>query len=201
VAVITRSQVIRKPVDEVFDAVIDGGNFAEWNPTIRASRRLDEGEIGEGSRFEWDLRGFGKVVQELQEFERNERVRIVPHIKTLAGGHRFNFTAQGDQTRVDHELEMRPKGLFKLFAPMMGMIGRKNLRDTANALQAHLEGVDRRVTPPRAPTDSEGWRGCVLHDERADQASRGGGLRRGGSSRRVPELESAQPMGEEADER
>jgi hypothetical protein len=34
---------------------------------------------------------------------------------------------------------MIPKGAFLLFAPMMGMIGRKNLKDTANALQAYLE--------------------------------------------------------------
>jgi len=34
---------------------------------------------------------------------------------------------------------MTPKGPFRLFAPIMGMIGRKNLRDTANALQIHLE--------------------------------------------------------------
>jgi len=73
----------------VFEAIVDGGNFAAWNPTIRASRRLDDGPVGNGTRFEWDLRGFGKVVQELQEFSRPERVRIVPHIKTLRGGHRF----------------------------------------------------------------------------------------------------------------
>jgi hypothetical protein len=123
----------------VFNTVVDGGNFASWNPTIRSSRRLDEGEIGEGATFEWDLRGFGKVVQELKEFERNRRVRIVPHMTTLEGGHRFRFTAQGDATRVDHELEMNPKGAFKLFTPLMGMMGRRNLRDTANALQVHLE--------------------------------------------------------------
>jgi hypothetical protein len=46
---------------------------------------------------------------------------------------------QGDSTRVDHELEMRPRDAFVLFAPMMGMISRKNLKDTANALQAYLE--------------------------------------------------------------
>ena len=138
-AVITRSQLIAAPVETVFDAIIDGGSFAAWNPTIRASRRLDSGTIGDGTQFEWDLRGFGKVVQELQEFERPQRVRIVPHIKQLEGGHRFRLNAQGDSTRVDHELEMRPKGAFLLFAPMMGVIGRKNLRDTANALQAHLE--------------------------------------------------------------
>jgi len=142
VALITRTQVIKKPVEEVFSVVADGGNFAAWNPTIRASRRLDAGAIGNGARFEWDLRGFGEVVQEFQEFEPNVRVRIVPHIKRLAGGHRFRFTANGDETRIDHELEMTAKGMFRLFAPMMGMIGRKNLRDTANALQTHLERRD-----------------------------------------------------------
>ncbi len=139
-ALITRTQFIRRPVDEVFSTVIDAGNYAAWNPTITASRRLGEGEIGEGSRFEWKLKGFGKVIQELQEFQRNERVRIVPQIKSLSGGHRFLFTAQGDKTRVDHELEIMPKGMFRLFAPMMARTGRRNLRDTAEALQAHLEG-------------------------------------------------------------
>jgi uncharacterized protein YndB with AHSA1/START domain len=138
-AVIKRLQTINAPIDEVFDAIVDGGNFAAWNPTIRASRRLDTGKVGDGTRFEWDLRGFGKVEQELQEFDRPRQVRIVPHIKQLAGGHRFRLTAEGNATRVDHELEMRPKGAFLLFAPMMGMIGRKNLKDTANALQAHVE--------------------------------------------------------------
>ena len=136
---ITHSQLVKATVDETFDAVVDGANFASWNPTVRSSRRLDSGTVGNGTRFEWDLRGFGKVIQELQEFSRPQRVRIVPQIKTLAGGHRFRFTSQGDMTRIDHELEMRPKGAMRMFAPMMGVIGRKNLRDTASALTAHLE--------------------------------------------------------------
>ena len=138
-AILTRTQIIKAPVGEVFGTVIDGGNFAGWNPTIRASRRLDGGEIGEGTRFEWDLRGFGKVVQVLREFDRNKQVRIVPHIKMLSGGHRFRFTPQDDATRIDHELEMTLRGPFRLFAPTMAMIGRKNLRDTANALQIQFE--------------------------------------------------------------
>jgi len=40
---------------------------------------------------------------------------------------------------MDHELEMTPKGVFKFFSPLMGMVGGKNLRDTANALQTYLE--------------------------------------------------------------
>ena len=138
-ALITSTQFIKKPVDEVFAVVADGASWADWNPTVRASRRLDAGPIGNGARFEWELRGVGKVVQEFQEFEPNRRVRILSHVKMVEGGHRFCFSAQGEGTRIDHELEIRPKGVFLLFAPMMGLIGRKDLRDTANALQAHLE--------------------------------------------------------------
>jgi len=140
VALISRTQVIARPVDDVFDTVIDAGNYASWNPTITASRRMDEGEIGDGSRFEWKLRGFGTVIQQFEEFRRNERVRIVPQLRSLAGGHRFLFTAEGERTRVDHELEMIPRGVFRLFTPIIARTGRNNLRATAEALRAHLEG-------------------------------------------------------------
>ena len=134
-----RTQVIDRPVGEVFDVVVDAGNFASWNPTIKSSRKLTAGDIGAGSRFEWTMRGFGKVRQELQEFERNQRVRMVPDMRSISGGHRFIFTELGNQTRVDHELEMTPKGALKLLTPVMRIVGRSNLRRTAEALQRYLE--------------------------------------------------------------
>jgi uncharacterized protein YndB with AHSA1/START domain len=138
-AILRLTQVISRPVKDVFDTVIDAGTFASWNPTIKSSLQITPGEIGEGTRFEWELRGFWTVPQELQEFERDRRVRIVPDMKSIAGGHRFIFTDLGSQTRVEHELEMTPWGLFKLMAPMMTFTGRRNLRATAAALQRHLE--------------------------------------------------------------
>jgi uncharacterized protein YndB with AHSA1/START domain len=138
-AVVKLTQVINKPVDVVFQTVVDVANFPKWNPTTPSARKLTAGEIGEGTRFELEIKGIGKVPQELREFERNKRVRLVPSMKFLSGGHRFLFTAQGASTRIDHELEMTPKGLFKIFSPLMGIMGRKNLRDTANALQRYLE--------------------------------------------------------------
>ena len=133
------TQVIRKPVEEVFGTVIDVANFPRWNPTTPSARKLTAGPTGEGTQFELEIKGFGKVLQELQEFRPNQQVRIVPHFKVLTGGHRFIFTADRNGTRVDHELEMTPKGVFKIFIPLMGMMGKKNLRDTANALQRYLE--------------------------------------------------------------
>ncbi len=138
-AVVKRTQVINKPVDVVFQTVIDVANFPRWNQTTPSARKLSAGEIGEGTRFELEIRGLGKVHQQLREFEKNKRVRLVPRMKFISGGHRFFFTAQGGATRIDHELEMTPKGLFKIFSPFIGMMGKKNLGDLANSLQRYLE--------------------------------------------------------------
>ena len=102
-AVVKRTQVINKPVDVVFQTVVDVANFPNWNPkTNPSARKLSNGEIGNGTRFELEIRGFGKVPQELREFERNKLVRIVPSMKFQSGGHRFFFTAKGAATRLDH---------------------------------------------------------------------------------------------------
>ncbi len=133
--IIRLSQVIKRPEEDVVDA----GNFSSWNPTIKSSRQISPGEIGEGSRFEWKLRGFGRVHQELEEFDRDRRVRIVPDSRFLTSGHRFTFTDLGEETRIDHELEMSPKGVFKVMGPILAMTGRSNLRATTDALQRHME--------------------------------------------------------------
>ena len=138
-AVITCTQVINKPVDVVFQTVVDVASFPNWNRNTPSARKLSNGEIGNGTRFELELRGLGKVQHELREFDRNKQVRLVPSFKILSGGHRFIFTAEGAKTRIDHELEMSPKGVFKIFTPLIGIVGKKNLRDTANALQRYLE--------------------------------------------------------------
>jgi uncharacterized protein YndB with AHSA1/START domain len=143
VAVLRLTQTIERPVSDVFRVLISAGSFATWNPTIKASRQVTPGDVGDGSQFEWDLRGFGTVRQELREFERDHQLRLVPLMKSLSGGHRFILTDLGQSTRVDHELEMTPQGAMKLLSPIMGMVARKNLNDTANALKAHLEGEDQ----------------------------------------------------------
>jgi hypothetical protein len=139
VTVIRRTQVIGRPVAAVFAVVVDGGHYDRWNPTVSASRKVDDRDIGEGAQFEWKLKGFGHVVQELQDFELNRQVRIVPRTERLAAGHHFVFTPQGNSTRIDHELTMTPQGALRLLTPLVAVIGHRNLRETANALRAYLE--------------------------------------------------------------
>jgi uncharacterized protein YndB with AHSA1/START domain len=142
-AVFKLTQFIDRPIEEVFNTVIHLEEFPRWSPQNPSARRLSQGEIGEGSRFEMEIKGFGLVPQTLEEFERNARVRVVPHIKQLAGGHRFIFTDLGARTRVDHEMEMTPKGAFVLMLPVMYLVGRRNLKLTTGALKNYLEAATR----------------------------------------------------------
>jgi uncharacterized protein YndB with AHSA1/START domain len=139
VAILRLTQVISRSPDAVFALLADGGSFASWNPTIARSRPITTGPPAEGSQFEWELRGFGAVRQELREVQPGRRLRIVPDLPSLTGGHRFVLTDLGGSTRVDHELEMAPRGWFRLMAPMIWFTGRRNLQATADALKRHLE--------------------------------------------------------------
>jgi uncharacterized protein YndB with AHSA1/START domain len=139
-AVLTLDQVIDRPVTDVFRAVVDVEAFPRWNPTTKSAKKLSSGDTGNGTRFELTIRGFGRTVQELQGFERDRRVTLVPHIKALSGGHTFVLTPESDgRTRVDHQLEMTPRGPWKVFGPIVAMVGRRNLQQTASALKNWLE--------------------------------------------------------------
>ncbi len=138
-AIFKLTQSIDRPVEEVFNAVIHLDDFPKWSPQNPSARRISDGEIGEGSRFEMEIKGFGLVPQTLEEFDRNRQVRVVPHIKQIQGGHRFIFTDLGGRTRIDHEMEMTPKGVYRLMLPVMYLIGKRNLKVTVAALKSYLE--------------------------------------------------------------
>jgi ligand-binding SRPBCC domain-containing protein len=153
-AVFKLTQTIDRPLEEVFNTVIHLEDFPRWSPQNPSARRISEGEIGDGSRFEMEIKGFGLVPQTLEEFERNRRVRVVPHIKQITGGHRFIFTDLGGKTRIDHEMEMNPKGAYRLMLPMMYLVGKRNLKLTVAALKKYLETLGEGSASKRAASSA-----------------------------------------------
>src|SRR5215510_7271498 len=59
-AVVKLTQVIDRPVEEVFQTVVDVTNFPKWNPTTPSARKLSAGEIGNGTRFELEIKGLAR---------------------------------------------------------------------------------------------------------------------------------------------
>jgi Polyketide cyclase / dehydrase and lipid transport len=136
----TMRQTIGRPVAEVFDTVIRLDEFPKWSPRNPSGKKLTDGAIGDGTRFELGIKRFGKVTMELREFVADKRVMVTPLSRIFEGGHRWSFSDDGDGgTRIDHELEMRVKGVFRPMAPLIKANGKKNLLDTTAALQRYLE--------------------------------------------------------------
>jgi uncharacterized protein YndB with AHSA1/START domain len=141
------TQTIDRPAAQVFRAITDLASFPKWNPTVTHARALTPGPARAGSQFEFTIQGFGKTLQELQEFEDGKQVRLVPQHKGFSGGHRFVLTAKGSQTVVRHDLELEMRGAMRLMTPIVGMMMRRNLRATADALKAYVEA---QPSTPRA---------------------------------------------------
>lgn len=134
------SQTIARPIEQVFATAIRLDKFPEWSPLNPSGEQITPGEVGEGTRFRLAIKGFGKVTQELREFQPNRRMMVTPISPMFSGGHRWIFSDLGDgTTKIDHELEMRPKGIFVLMGPMMRANGRKTVIQTTDALKRHLE--------------------------------------------------------------
>ena len=136
---VTATQTIRAPPSKVFAAIVDLEAFPSWNPSVKQAKKLTDGPAREGSRFEFTVKGFGMMPQELQGFAKNKAVCIAPQGKAFGGGHFFRLTQESQGTRVDHELVMAPKGPMRLVGWMMKPMMRKNLKTTMDALQRHVE--------------------------------------------------------------
>lgn len=143
-AYFTMTQTITRPVGEVFATAVSLDQFPRWSPRNPWAKKLTPGQIGEGTQFQMGIKGFGKVTNELREFQPNKQVMVVPLSAMFDGGHRWIFTDLRDgSTRIDHELEMRPKGAYKLMGPLLRTNGRKTVRETAAALQRYLVGIPK----------------------------------------------------------
>ena len=68
-----------KPADETFAYLADFTSTQEWDPGVLRGKRLDDGEIGIGSRFEITVKSLGRessLVYEVTAYDAAAR-RIV----------------------------------------------------------------------------------------------------------------------------
>ena len=133
------SQTIEAPAGEVFAVVSDLAAYEQWDPMITSSRLLSEGDVANGTRFEFAMKRMGTQEMEVTNFEAGRSIRLEARSKMMGGGHRFTLSEEGGRTRLDHELVMQPSGMFRLMSPLMGMMAKRSLRQSADALEARVQ--------------------------------------------------------------
>ncbi len=138
---ISKTVLIPRPPDEVFDYLANFETTAEWDPGIVDATKTSEGPVGVGSTFDLvsDFRGRKiPVTYEMTRYEPHRRFVIVGRNKQFTGTDDIRLTPEGDGTRVDYTADFRMRGLAKLFEPFMGGIFEKLSVEAMEGLQRTL---------------------------------------------------------------
>lgn len=129
-----------------FDYVADFTTTAAWDPGIRAARRLDEGPIGLGSRFEVQSR-FGLVslplTYEITAYEPHERVVLTTRGLLHQGEDDVRFAPDDDGgTVVTWNATFALRGPLRLGDPLLGAGFRRVARKAVAGLEAGLRALN-----------------------------------------------------------
>lgn len=109
--------------EAAFDYVADFSRAQEWDPGIPSARRLDDGPIGIGSRFEL-LSRFGNTEQliayEVTGFDPPSSVTFVGDGKNFNGTDTISFAPnEAGGTRVTYVADLGLKGVAALVLPFI----------------------------------------------------------------------------------
>ena len=137
------SITIHRPVNAVFDFVLDGTNSPLWRPGIVDIQRVPGKPSGLGAVYKQGLKGpGGRRIEgdyEIVECQPNELIKF----QVISGPARptgtYRFETVGDATRVTFMLHYEPKGLARLMDPMITRTMRSEVATLSN-LKAYLEG-------------------------------------------------------------
>jgi len=133
------------PPEACFNHVADFTTTEAWDPGIRMARRLDDGPLGLGSRFEViSIIGPLNVplVYEITTYEPSTRVVLTTRGRTHLGVDdvRFEPTADGG-THVTWAAEFRLRGPGRLVDPLLGAGFRRVARAAVAGLRDALRGL------------------------------------------------------------
>ena len=137
------SITIHRPVNAVFDFVLDGTTSPLWRPGVVDIQRVPGKPSGVGAVYKQGLKGpGGRRIEgdyEIVECQPNELIKF----QVISGPARptgtYRFETVGDATRVTFMLHYEPKGLARLMDPMITRTMRSEVATLSN-LKAYLEG-------------------------------------------------------------
>lgn len=123
------TRLIDRPRKEVFEYTADFTNIENWDPGVASSRRLDEGSVGVGSRYELMVQ-FGStkfpMIYEITEFQPDARVVLVGKGETLEAVDEIEFEARTEtQTLVDYTADLTFHNYVRYIAPLLSPMFKK----------------------------------------------------------------------------
>jgi uncharacterized protein YndB with AHSA1/START domain len=134
--------VIGRPVDVVFDYVADQRNEPQYNPHMVRAEKVTEGPVGQGTVFHSAVTSMGRTVAMRIECTAYERPTLLASTTTMRQADFtvvLTFEPVPAGTRMRWSEQVRPKGGFKLLAPVITKMGRRQEQTIWASMKRHLE--------------------------------------------------------------
>lgn len=125
---IEQTLVVDRPLEEVFQFMLEPANIFKWSRNIEEISQLTKGKLDVGSQYELISRFMGTRVP-----TRVEVTKFVPNVeyatRSIGGPFFLNsltrFEADGNNTRVITTSEITPTGFWKLLEPILPSVIRR----------------------------------------------------------------------------
>jgi uncharacterized membrane protein len=136
------SITINRPVNEVFNFILDGMNNPRWRSAVLDIQRVPGKPAGVGAVYKQGLKGpGGRRIDgdyEIVELRPNELIAFQVIAGPARPGGTYRFEPAGSATRVTFALHFEPKGLARLMDPMITSTMRSEVA-TLTTLKVYLE--------------------------------------------------------------
>jgi hypothetical protein len=150
--------VIDRPIDVVFDYVVDQSNEPHYNPRMVRAEKITAGPVGKGTQFRSAVASRGRTAEMLIECTGYDRPALFATTTTMQQADisymlRFEPAAAG--TRMRWSGQVRPKGAFRLLGPVIAWMGIRQEQRIWASLKKHLEAAPAASAGPE-PAGSAG---------------------------------------------
>jgi Polyketide cyclase / dehydrase and lipid transport len=110
--------VIRRSPEDVFEFCSDLRRELQWNPKVKYLEKLTDGPVGVGTRYRARQSNSGPTTVEVVQFRRLHRWETSAQARGMGIGFRGTVNDAAPGARYSASLELHPKGLAWLVAPL-----------------------------------------------------------------------------------
>lgn len=126
---------------ELFDYMADFTHASEWDPGTKSAKRLDEGEIGVGSKFELVVEFAGNespFTYEITGYERPDRLVVEADSEAVHLTDTMTCAAEGSASRLNYDARLDLKGWRKVTTPVMAVLFNRLCQKGRGGLEREL---------------------------------------------------------------
>jgi carbon monoxide dehydrogenase subunit G len=126
--------------DVVFDRLGDMRNEVQWNPMTQEMAKSTDGEVGSGTRFDGKMRRVGPMHMVVTEYNRPRRFASRGGSRGASVDYAATFEPAEGGTRVRTTMELEPRGIAKVLAPLMARSVAKQEDEAMQSFRRWVEG-------------------------------------------------------------